>query len=125
MSNPSTWTYFCQINQSQVLHTHLSCSEASQSSFRHSILGRDVSIFCATLFVRFVCVIDLCNPDVTSSSATHLSVLSVCCSRDFPFPRFPKFLHQHSQVSNQYYHDISPVSLIVVKSSVCLPVHTG
>ena len=32
---PSTWTYFCQINKFQVLHTHLSCSGASKSVVHH------------------------------------------------------------------------------------------
>ena len=32
---PLTWTYFCYINQSQVLHMHLSCSGASESIVHH------------------------------------------------------------------------------------------
>ena len=71
-----------------------------------------------------MCVIDLCDSDVMSSSATCLSMSSVCHPHGIPFPRILEFPCQRSQVSNQYSRDISRVSLIVAQASVCLPVHT-
>ena len=72
------------------------------------------SFFWCDLFVRLICAIDLCNSNMTSSSATRLSMSSAYHPHGIPFLHIPEFPRQCSQVSNWYSHDISHVLLIVM-----------